>query len=73
MRTCEELRQQLVQIKENNWKVPEDVDLDALITDMLRFIGHADGELRDGLIYIIFLGGSFMDNSERRYARKEAI
>ncbi|MCL2620039.1 MAG: DUF2785 domain-containing protein [Defluviitaleaceae bacterium] len=54
MRTCEELRQQLVQIKENNWKVPEDVDLDALITDMLRFIGHTDGELRDGLIYLAF-------------------
>ena len=56
MRTFEELKQCLVQIKDNDYSVPNGADLDDIIADMLNFIGHTDGELRDDLIYSTFCG-----------------
>ncbi|MCL2854702.1 MAG: DUF2785 domain-containing protein [Defluviitaleaceae bacterium] len=50
------LKKQLTQIKESNFKVPADVDLDELIAEMLKNIGDTDSELRDGLIYEAFCG-----------------
>jgi len=54
MRTFEELKQLLAQIKGNDCSVPDGADVDGIIADMLRFIGHTDAELRDKLIYSIF-------------------
>jgi len=51
MRTCEELKQQLIQIRGNNYVVTSEINVDGLIADMLKFIGHTDAELRDELIY----------------------
>jgi len=60
MRNFEELKQCLVQIRDNDYGVTDGIALDGLISDMLSFIGHTDGELRDGLIYSTF--GSWVDN-----------
>ena len=61
MRTFEELKQLLAEIKDNNCNIPGDVDTDDLIADMLKFIGHTDAELRDKLIYSIV--GTWADNN----------
>jgi len=54
MRTHDELKQLLIQVKDNNYNLPDTVDLDDVITDMLNYIGHTDPELRDALIYSTF-------------------
>jgi len=54
MRTFEELKQLLIQVKESDYRIPDGVDVDDLIDDMLKFIGHTDHELRDVLIYPTF-------------------
>lgn len=51
MRKVEELKKILTEVKNNEYSIPESVDLDELIEDMLKNIGHTDSELRDGLIY----------------------
>jgi len=51
MRTPEELKQLLQQVKKNDYAVPDGTDVDSVIDDMLKYIGHTDGELRDKLIY----------------------
>jgi hypothetical protein len=55
MRNYEELKRLLIQIKDNNYDVPEGMDADDIISDMLKFIGHTDAELRDELIYTTFV------------------
>jgi hypothetical protein len=54
MRNFDELKQLLTQVERNDYYIPDGVDADALIDDMLMFIGHADSELRDKLIYSTF-------------------
>ena len=54
MRNFQELKDLLIQVKENDYNVPEGVDLDALLDDMLSFLGDPDSELRDELICTIF-------------------
>jgi len=54
MRTYEELKQVLLEVRENGFVVPAGVDVDGLIKDMLGYIGHVDAELRDRLIYSAF-------------------
>jgi len=61
MRTYEELKQLLTQVKDNDYKIPDGVNLDDLIADMLKFIGHTDYELRDALIYSTFC--TWVDNN----------
>ncbi|MFD0771827.1 DUF2785 domain-containing protein [Bacillus sp. CGMCC 1.60114] len=46
-----ELKQELQQIKNNNYSVPEDVDAYPYAQWMLEYIGSSDAELRDDLIY----------------------
>ncbi|MCL2350142.1 MAG: DUF2785 domain-containing protein [Defluviitaleaceae bacterium] len=53
MQTYKELKQQLIQIKSNDYNI-SGIDADGLIADMLKFIGHTDSELRDELIYRTF-------------------
>ena len=60
MRTYNEIKQLLRQIKDNDYVIPDGVDTDALITDMLKFVGHTDAEFRDELIYSTF--SSWVDN-----------
>ena len=55
MRNFEELKELLTEIKGNDYAVPTGVDVDDVIADMLKFIGHTDAELRDKLIYGTFL------------------
>jgi len=55
MRTFEELKQLLIEVKDNDYNVPSGVDVDSVIADMLKFIGHTDAELRDNLIYMTFV------------------
>ncbi|WP_242223446.1 DUF2785 domain-containing protein [Bacillus cereus group sp. BfR-BA-01380] len=47
----QELKQELQQIKNNNYAVPEDVDAYPYAQWMLDYIGSPDAELRDELIY----------------------
>ena len=54
MRTLQELKDVLIQVKEDEYNVPEGVDLDALLDDMLCFAGNTDPELRDELICSTF-------------------
>ena len=60
MKNIAELKQRLTQVKDNDYNIPDGIDTDALIVDMLTNIGHPDGELRDGLIYSTF--GSWVEN-----------
>ncbi|MCL2171088.1 MAG: DUF2785 domain-containing protein [Defluviitaleaceae bacterium] len=60
MKTFEELKQCLIQIKNNDYSVSNGVDVDITIAGMLKFIGHTDGEFRDGLAYSTF--NSWTDN-----------
>jgi len=55
MRTFEQLKQLLIEVKDNDYNVPSGVDVDGVIADMLRLIGHTDAELRDALIYSTFM------------------
>jgi len=52
--TRDELKQILKQIKEADYKVCENIDLDRLILAMLEHIGDTDAGLRDNLIYTSF-------------------
>jgi len=54
MRNQEQLKEMLTQISVQDYNVPNGVDMDGLISDMLIHLGDADGELRDDLIYSIF-------------------
>ena len=55
MRTYENLKQLLVEIRDNDYNVPGEADVDSILADMLKFIGHTDAELRDKLIYKTFV------------------
>lgn len=55
MRTYEELKKCLIEIRDNDYNVPDGADVDGILDDMLRHIGHADGEFRDKLIYKTFV------------------
>jgi len=55
MRTSEELKQLLIEIRDNDYNVPDGTDVDSIIADMLKFIGHTDAELRDKLIEKTFM------------------
>ena len=46
MRNFEELKILLTAVKNNDYAVPSGVDVDDVIADMLKFIGHTDAELR---------------------------
>jgi len=51
MRTPEELKKLITFIEDNDDVIPDDVDIDVLLNDMLVHIGSTDPELRDDLIY----------------------
>jgi len=54
MRTQEQLKHLLTQVKENDYAAPGGTNVDSVLDDMLKHIGHTDGELRDKLIYTTF-------------------
>ncbi|MCL2363828.1 MAG: DUF2785 domain-containing protein [Defluviitaleaceae bacterium] len=51
MRTPEELRVLLQYIEDNDDIIPDDVDFDGLLYDMVAHLGNPDPELRDDLIF----------------------
>jgi len=53
MRTFEELKQILIQIKNNDYSMPNGANIDYLISDMLQFVGDIDSDLRES-IYTTF-------------------
>ncbi|MCL2404049.1 MAG: DUF2785 domain-containing protein [Defluviitaleaceae bacterium] len=70
MRTHDELKQLLTQIKSNNYIIPSEIDINSLISDMLTHIGHTDGELRDKLIYTTFsniIDDSHLDTTQVKH------
>lgn len=54
MGKIEELKRLLTIIKKNEWKVPDDIDINELTFIMLKNIGSLDEELRDYLILEMF-------------------
>jgi len=50
MKSVNQLKQQLIDIKNNNWSIPSDTDKYELGLEMLENIGSVDPELRDELI-----------------------
>ncbi|RCX23863.1 uncharacterized protein DUF2785 [Fontibacillus phaseoli] len=46
------LKQQLQEISENEYKIPEGISIDTLVCEMMSSIGSVDSELRDSLIYM---------------------
>ncbi|MCL2353566.1 MAG: DUF2785 domain-containing protein [Defluviitaleaceae bacterium] len=62
MRTFDELKNTLAQMKGNDFKVANGIDLDGLVDDMLRFVGDTDPELRDDLICSAFYTWADEDN-----------
>lgn len=50
----QELKELLLQVKKNEYKVPEDFDAFELTLVMLDYLGDIDPELRDDLIYSTF-------------------
>ena len=71
MGTLEELKQCLINIKNNGYSVPNGVEVDDVITDMLKYIGHSDSELRDKLIYSTF--NSWTDKGTLSISRMKRI
>lgn len=59
MITPEILKKILIQIKNNNYRVPDDKDAFELALAMTEHIGHIDPELRDKLIYGTFYNWIF--------------
>lgn len=55
MKRDQELKKQLIMIKENNWEIPTGVDPFVLSLEMLDNIGSVDPQLRDSLILGMFL------------------
>jgi len=51
MRTPEELKVLLQQIEDNDDVIPDDVDFDGLLDDMMAHLGNPDPILRDDLIF----------------------
>lgn len=45
------LKNQLLKIKADNWKIPEGIDAHDLTLEMMKNIGSVDSELRDELIF----------------------
>ena len=54
MRTSQKLKEILIQVKSNGYNLPDGIEIESVIDDMLRFIGDTDAELRDELIYSTF-------------------
>ena len=54
MRNYQELKDVLTQVKEDEYNLPEGVDLNVLLDEMLLFLGSTDPELRDELICTTF-------------------
>ena len=54
MRTPDELKHLLTQIRDNDFSPPEGINVDSVLDDMTKYIGHTDAELRDRLIYTTF-------------------
>ncbi|MBZ9686440.1 DUF2785 domain-containing protein [Clostridium estertheticum] len=50
MKNINQLKQQLMDIKDNNWSLPSGTDKYELALQLLENIGSIDSELRDGLI-----------------------
>ena len=50
MKNMNQLKQQLIDIKDANWSIPDDTDKYELALEMLENIGSIDPELRDELI-----------------------
>lgn len=48
-------KNQLIEIKENNWAIPEDIDAYDLTLELMDNIGSTDSELRDGLIFRLLM------------------
>lgn len=56
MKDANELKQQLLRIKENEWSIPENVDKYELALEMMKNIGSIDPVLRDELILELLCG-----------------
>jgi len=54
MRTSQQLKELLIEIKSNEFKVPEVTDIEGLTNDMLKHMGCTDPVLRDELICSAF-------------------
>lgn len=54
MRTPDELKKLLQEIKNSNFQISDNHEIDGVIADMLRHIGHPDPVFRDELIYSTF-------------------
>ena len=52
--TSEKLKQILVQIKNENYKVPDTIDAFELALEMTKHIGNIDSEIRDKLVYVTY-------------------
>lgn len=50
MERAKQLKEQLLGIKKNDWKVPKEIDVHQLALELMNNIGSIDGELRDKLI-----------------------
>ncbi|MBZ9622657.1 DUF2785 domain-containing protein [Clostridium sp. FP2] len=50
MKDVNQLKQQLIDIRDNNWSIPSGTDKYELALEMLENIGSIDPDLRDGLI-----------------------
>ncbi|MDP5275860.1 DUF2785 domain-containing protein [Chengkuizengella axinellae] len=51
MKTEKKLKEWLREIKNNDWRIPKDIDPYQLSVEMMQSIGSTDPELRDKLIY----------------------
>ena len=56
MKSMDELKQQLLRIKENDWSIPEDVNKYSLALEMMENLGSTDSVLRDDLILELLCG-----------------
>lgn len=68
----EQLKNQLIEIRDNDWLIPEDIDKNSFALKLMDNIGSTDGEFRDELI-LSFLWGMITEDMLSREALRELM
>ena len=69
MRNFNEIKALVLELADGDFEAPLNIDMDSFISDMLRFIGDTDSELREGIYAVIWelVHGDFLSTEQLRH------
>lgn len=70
MRNFDEMKELVLTLRSNaSFKLPEDLDMDSFIADIMHYIGSTDSELREGIYSTIcnLVYGDFLSNEQLKH------